>query len=461
MSQVAHNQNIRQFFKPIQQASISTTTPPPSSSSTLSENSQPGDSTPKEQREAESSQGPSSSLSEPPASVPQSSINISNGEVPGSDEEDRDSDSSLEDLDVIFNTKRKAPATQPSLAPAPVTPRASRSRKAAISTLQRSPLTVRTHYEFDLKKLKGVAAADEALEAKHRMLEELYGEDTEMGDDEPKVFSNDVHGNILRQLHEEEEGGGGKNVQKVMNAVNRTEAMNVGSRWYFFETGEIPTIKRQPFPKALLPDNWKNDLAEPQIRYQTFVSGFAENMISYRKSLPDEIIQWVLDEFCMEEQTDLRNAYSSILRVSRKQVHRLVTPEVIRKMFKSLGATPSAVTLTDDIKPRQEISNAYSHHPWSKVRALIDLLGLTAKYLQEETRLEVICILLRLGIDPVLMERVDLFSSFQITLQNLCLYIEPDAWESTVSPLSTTPTTAHTNLPSPVPENLRHPLPHH
>ncbi|KAA8569084.1 hypothetical protein EYC84_000754 [Monilinia fructicola] len=370
MSQAKRNGNVRQFFKPLQQASVSKTTPPP--------------------------------------------VKQSDSVVPGSDdEEDDDSDSSLEDLDVIFNTNRTAPAGIPSV-PAPGTPRASRSRKPPTSTLQRSPLTVRTHYKFDLKYLKAIAADDEALEAKERRLKKITQEDTEMGDDEPIAFSNDIHGNILRGLHEEKEEGGGKDVQKVLNAVKRTEALNMGSRWYFFETEEIPT----------------NDLAEPQIRHQTFVSGFAENMVAYGNTLPDEIIEWILDDFCMEEQTDLRNAYSSVLRVSRKQVYRLVTPEVIRRMFKSLGATSSAITLTDKINPRREISDAYAHHPWSKVRALIDLINLVAKHLQVETRLEVICILLRLGIDPVLMERVDLFSLVQTTLHSLCLYIDPEIWES-------------------------------
>lgn len=441
MSQAKRNGNVRQFFKPLQQASVSKTTPPPvkqsdsqtSSRSTLLTNHQPETLNSDDPLESTSSQQSCSSLSEPPMSLPQSSSNISKGVVPGSDdEEDDDSDSSLEDLDVIFNTNRTAPAGIPSV-PAPGTPRASRSRKPPTSTLQRSPLTVRTHYKFDLKYLKAIAADDEALEAKERRLKKITQEDTEMGDDEPIAFSNDIHGNILRGLHEEKEEGGGKDVQKVLNAVKRTEALNMGSRWYFFETEEIPTVKRQPFPKASVLKNWKNDLAEPQIRHQTFVSGFAENMVAYGNTLPDEIIEWILDDFCMEEQTDLRNAYSSVLRVSRKQVYRLVTPEVIRRMFKSLGATSSAITLTDKINPRREISDAYAHHPWSKVRALIDLINLVAKHLQVETRLEVICILLRLGIDPVLMERVDLFSQVQTTLHSLCLYIDPEIWESSVS----------------------------
>ncbi|ESZ91481.1 hypothetical protein SBOR_8142 [Sclerotinia borealis F-4128] len=439
MSPVKINENIRQFFKTILPISTSASTPlseshsnsRTSSGCSLSTNLQPANPMTDDSMEATSSQQSSSSLSKPPTNFPQSSSNISNGVVPGSDEEDDSafSDSSLEDLNVIFKTNRRAPATTSSSTPAPVTSRASMSRKLPVTTNKLSPSAVRTQHKFDMKYLMGTAAADEALEAKERRLEELAQEDTEMGDDDPGAFSDGVHGNILRELNEEKEEGDGKDVQKVMNAIERTEAMNVGSRWYFFETDRIPTVKRQPFPKALLPINWKNDLAEPQNRHQTFVSGFAENMVAYGKILPDEIIQWILDDICMEDQADLRNSYSSIMRVSGEQVHRLVTPEIIRNMFKSIGATSSAITLTDKINPRPEISDAYSHHPWSKVRALIDLINLIAKYLQQETRLEIICILLRLGIDPILLERVDLFSSVQSTLHNLCLFIDPDSWE--------------------------------
>ncbi|EMR90831.1 hypothetical protein BcDW1_535 [Botrytis cinerea BcDW1] len=444
------NGNIRQFFKPTQQASTSSSTPLSTTSrnndqiisgSSLSTTPRPtglvSSAAMESMSSPQSSSSPSSpqstsSLSTPPITIPQSSSNISNGVVPCSDDEG-DSDSSLEDLDVIFKTNRTAPiATSSALAP--VSPRASRFRNGPISSAKRSPMALKTtQYKFDLKHLMGTAVADRALEEKEKRLEEIAQEDTEMGDDEPTAFNDDIHGGILRKLNEEKEDGGGKDIQKVLKAVRRTEAGNVGSRWYFFETGETPTIKRRPFPTSSLPKSWKNDLAEPQIRHQTFVSGFAENMIAYRKKLPDEIIQWILDDFCWEEQTDLRNAYSTVLAISRKQVHRLVTPVIIRKMFKSVGATNTAVTLSEKVKPRLDISDAYSDHPWSKVRALIGLLNLIAKYLQQETRLEVICILLRLGIDPVLLERVDLLSQVQTTLHNLCLWIDPDVWEESVS----------------------------
>ncbi|KAF7852743.1 uncharacterized protein EAF02_012142 [Botrytis sinoallii] len=440
------NGNIRQFFKPTQQAATSASTPLSTTSrnndqitsgSSLSTNPQPtglvSSATMEPMSSPQSSSSPSSpqstsSLSTPPVNIPQSSSNISNGVVPCSDDEG-DSDSSLEDLNVIFKTNRTAPiATSSTLAP--VSPRASRFRNDPFSSAKRSPLALRTTpYKFDLKHLMGTAVADRALEEKERRLKEIAQEDTEMGDDEPTAFNDDIHGGILRKLNEEKEDGGGKDIQKVLKAVKRTEAGNVGSRWYFFEMGETPPIKRKPFPTSSLPKNWKNDLAEPQIRHQTFVSGFAENMIAYRKKLPDEIIQWILDDFCLEEQNDLRNAYSSVLAISRKQVHRLVTPVVIRKMFKSIGATNTAIALSEKVVPRLEISDAYSNHPWSKVRALIGLLNLTAKYLQQETRLEVICILLRLGIDRALLERVDLLSQVQTTLHNLCLWIDPDVWE--------------------------------
>ncbi|CAD6445596.1 011a36a3-7401-4e4e-b207-c1d164605912 [Sclerotinia trifoliorum] len=447
MSSSKRNGNIRQFF---QQASPLTSAPPtkaPRNTSQIAFES-PLSTSPQSSgldlntaTEPMSSQKSSPSLSEPPTSIPQSSSNISNGVVPGSDDEDEDgfSDSSLEDLDVIFKTNRTASVTTSSCAPAPATPRASRSRKPPVSTAKLSPLTLRTpHYKFDLKHLMGSAAADAALEAKERRLEEMVQEDTEMGEDEPTSFKDDVHGNILRELNEEKEDGGGKEVQKVLDAVKRTEEMNVGNRWYFFETKESPMLKRQPFPTPSLPENWKNDLFEPQTRHQTFVSGFAENMVTYGKKLPDEIIQWILNDFCMEEQNDLQNSYLFLLRISGRQVHGLVTPEVIRKMFRSIGATTTAITVSEKIKPRPEIADAYSHQPWPKVRALISLINLIAKPLQEASRLEVICILLRLCIDPILLERVDLLSLVQKALHNLCLYMDPDSWEQSYQTICAT-----------------------
>jgi hypothetical protein len=258
-------------------------------------------------------------------------------------------------------------------------------------------------------------------------------EDTEMTE-AGGVGLSEAHGEILQNIKiDKDEGAGQRDAQKVLKAVQRTEATNTVQRWYFFETEPTsPLRKRQPFPKQSLSREWKDDLAEPQFRHQTFVSGFAENMITYGKQLPDEILLWILDEICVEELGELRNAYRGILKASPEQVHSLVTPELARKMFVNLGATATATTLSDKIRPHPEVSNAYSHHRWSRLRSLFGVISAIAKPLLQETRLQILVLLLRMSADHLLLERADLLSAMQTALYNVCRYIEPNQWESCV-----------------------------
>lgn len=87
----------------------------------------------------------------------------------------------------------------------------------------------------------------------------------------------------------------------MQGAIDRVEVTLPEYRWYFFETQPTSVdVKRQPFPDIFLSEDWRHDLANPRQRYQTFVSGFAEDMVCVGKTLPDEIITWMLDEICLD-----------------------------------------------------------------------------------------------------------------------------------------------------------------
>jgi hypothetical protein len=441
MPEPKKNGNIRGFFKPVPPSSKpSTSQAPGTRSKSRQVVSSTSTSTADAQTRASSSSPPVSLSSNLVVAIPQFSPNISNGVVPGSDDEEDDDSStcSLEDLSTaIWKTESRPPAKPSALSvPPPSTPRASRSRKPPAPAFKLSPLAAKqSNFKFDLESLVSAAADDVALEERTKRVKALMEspEDTEMTGTGGFGLS-EAHGEILQNIKiDRDEGAGQRDAQKVLKAVQRTEATNTVQRWYFFETEpKPPHSKRQPFPKQSLSSEWKDDLAEPQFRHQTFVSGFAENMITYGKQLPDEILLWILDEICVEELGDLRHAYNGILRVSSEQVRRLVTPEIVRKMLLNLGATGTATTLSEKIRPRPELSNPYSHHHWSRLRSLLGLIRAISKPLLQETRLQIIILLLRMSVDHLLLERADLLSTMQTALYNLCRYIEPDQWESSV-----------------------------
>ncbi|PQE05057.1 2-isopropylmalate synthase protein [Rutstroemia sp. NJR-2017a BBW] len=369
MPEPKRNGNIRGFFKPVPPSSKpSASQTPGTRSKSRQVVGSTSTSTADARTRARSSSPPVPSLSSNlVVAVPQFSPNISNGIVPGSDDEDDDDSStcSLEDLSTaIWKTESQPPAKPSTLSvPAPSTPRASRSRKPPAPSFKLSPLAAKqSNFKFDLKSLVSAAADDDALEERTKRVKALMEspEDTEMTDAGGFGLS-EAHGEILRNIKiDKDEGAGQRDAQKVLKAVQRTEATNTVQRWYFFETEPTsPLRKRQPFPKQSLPREWKDDLAEPQFRHQTFVSGFAENMITYGKQLPDEILLWILDEICVEELGELRNAYRGILKACPEQVRRLVTPETAKEMFVNLGATATATTLNERIRPHPEVSHCH------------------------------------------------------------------------------------------------------
>jgi hypothetical protein len=96
-------------------------------------------------------------------------------------------------------------------------------------------------------------------------------------------------------------GDEGGEAQKITRAVGRTEATLPEHRWYFFDTqSKLPKPERAPFPDMFIPDSWRADLEDPQLRYHTFVSGFAEDMVLFENNLPDEIFMWMVDEICLD-----------------------------------------------------------------------------------------------------------------------------------------------------------------
>lgn len=232
---------------------------------------------------------------------------------------------------------------------------------------------------------------------------------------------------LLESVVAEKEGG---EVRKVARALDRTEATLPEFRWYFFKTNEsLSTSERTPFPVDSLSKEWKMDLEDPVMRHQTLVSGFAEDVIDFGKTLPDEILLWMIDELCLEPEEVLRKSYSNILFASRVQVGRLMTDSVFQRVFQHIGATPTAINLTTSIQPVQEIIDPYGRQDWAKLRSVLGLLGQMSKYLLPPLRIQTICTLLRMGVDRVVLYNVDLYVLVQETITQICEHVPDDVWE--------------------------------
>lgn len=292
-------------------------------------------------------------------------------------------------------------------------------------------MTVLTKQKFDLKSLASHAEIDRKTEASSKRVKAM--QDASQKKENVPLREGDAgeklkHSNLLQDVVAGQEGA---DAHKVARAVMRTEAALSEQRWYFFDTQANPAKpQRKPFPTKSIPEDWLSDLKDPHMRNQTFVSGFAEDMISFGKALPDEIFLWMLDEICVESSEPLRASYCNVLKQSSEQVRRLIVPNIIRKVFEGVGATSATSANTDKIRPAQALAEPYAKRDWSKLRTVIKFFGQIARSLQ--ARIYVVTMLLRMCVDRMVMENVDIFDLVQETINRLCRYVPDDSWESCV-----------------------------
>ncbi|KAG0651764.1 hypothetical protein D0Z07_1681 [Hyphodiscus hymeniophilus] len=440
MSQSQKSQaSLTSFFKPAQPASSSSSYVPPSNQQPKAAFKAPTNFPHPAFRSSEenytlSQQSYTSSLSPPPSSpvdhneVPISplkpvvvSSSAAGRVIKSSDDEDEDSDISLEDLATILKTNR---AHHPN-GTSPSTPNASRTKNVAFHI---SPMPILNKKKFDLKSLASYAEMDRKTEASSKRVKAMQEASEKQEFMSPRGDSASEklkHSTILQDVVADQEDA---DISKVARAVMRTEATLSEQRWYFFDTqGSPPKPRGKPFPTRS-PKEWKSDLQDAQMRDQTFVSGFAEDMVSFGKALPDEIFIWILDELCVETSEPLRASYCNVVKQSSEQVRRLLVPNVIRDLFESVGATSANTAITDKVCPVQALSTPYANRDWSRLRSLVVLLGQISKTLQARTY--AVTLLLRMCCDRMVMENVDIFDAVQDTIDRLCRYVPDDSWES-------------------------------
>lgn len=359
--------------------------------------------------------------------------NSSEREIQNSDEED-DSDDSLEDLSTILAARFPNSASRPKTSgdkATPSTPAAPRYNTRT-NNFHVSPLPVLSKTKFDLKSLASHAQDDEAAEITSKrykaMLEEPDIEEDDEHSPDPAKRGKFNHSALLESVV----AGGDGGAHRVARAIQRTEATVTEQRWYFFETGASQSKPEQKkFPVASVPPIWKDVLVDPRMRQQTFVVGFAEDMVTMGQELPDELFLWMLDEVSVEARDPLRTSYLNVMRQSHEQIQRLITIDTIWSMFLRLGASPKA-NLLEVIKPVNKLKDPYPRRDWANLLSIIKFFSQVAKLLDEKSRRFLIFMFLKMSLDKMVSENVDIHDSVQDAIARLCHYIID--WKETVSP---------------------------
>lgn len=342
---------------------------------------------------------------------------VKNGEVMIRNSEDEsDSDSSLEDLNNLLLPEGRVPwgpssYPEPSLSALPLKQNAEDGRRKStrrktkpdqLTAPLRSALVVQPKkYKFDLESL-----------ARHRRQEEASVEDIARANamlgsfKQQKVSASGNAGaastkgpfyarfidTVMKEHGDEDE------ISRLKAAIQRTEALNYGKSWSFFdERAEGPLFEQSDFP-IMEDDRLGRILGKTSSRQQAFLSGYVGELAT-KGNLPEEIMVWIMDAICLESRDDLRYSYTATLTDASKHLASVLSPDRIDILFRKIGATAAALDIEGPVIPHAALSQSIEAVSRPSLSSILDLFQNTASDLGAESRIHLICTLCRLALD--------------------------------------------------------------
>ncbi|KAJ6003236.1 hypothetical protein N7451_005783 [Penicillium sp. IBT 35674x] len=328
--------------------------------------------------------------------------------VISSDGEDSDSDSSIFDPALIFGKADKKPDPPKFLsAPRHITTTPKKYRNNIDSLVHEAVDDDEIEANFAKEK-----AAFDALRNATRRISDLGG-------------NAGLHEDMLTSVLGENEDDDGVGARRLMDAVRRTDALNLDKVWRFLnQTQVVPVVME--FPRNLFtPDSQLAALHEPESRERAFQSGIVEFTASLQR-LPDEFILWLFRSVPLESREELRQAYVRVLtQPDAARIKSIIRPDHINQLFESMGAKPQALSISEPI-----VEDSYDpsyHEPVWKDRcnllSIFHLLRDAAQLFANDTREHAIQVLLRITLDTSLtandMIRSELQSCIGALLQSV------------------------------------------
>lgn len=332
--------------------------------------------------------------------------------VRSSDDEDSDSLCSLDD--ILGWNRRDVPTGSSS--PPDVDeedPEAQRARSLSAFTCGRSNVLVgrdklreltskANAFNFDMSLLVGDHFDDEESEANVTKAKKGY----KASHDQEKLKREGlIDRSVLASLVDEEQGT--DNVQRLYNAVERTDALATEPTWSMFTSrlSFADSLSMLPFPD--LSENsgtWSDCLEDPALRNRAYLSGYvAENAME--GIIRDEIVTWTFNSIVSEPRDDLRNSFVRVVEAARRTwTCTNLTPTLLQQTFCRLGADPIKTKCTGEIRPESAVPSESTTASYSQLISMIEVLSCLAADMTSDALSVFIKLLMRLAIDTTLMK---------------------------------------------------------
>ena len=356
---------------------------------------------------------------------------------------DDESDASLEDIDDLLDNGRPSgrsfSQSNPQL-PSPddemsrklkrTTRGAARAAKSSWPLPSLPSLTPRKH-KFSLEALIKQKKQDEAsgneIARAHSMLQS-YDEYRASADPKKEILETDFIDSILKDHGDEDDIG------RLKSAILRTEAMQHGKSWSFFDDKPMNASSQDSNFSTIQDEQLQKLCGKEVYRQRAFLSGYMGEY-AMKRDLPKDVLFWIMDAVCKEPREDLRYSYSCTMKHAAEQLAPLLTPEYIKTLFEKLGATTTALNLEKPVEPYRTLSRHLKPTVRPGLLSLLAILGTVAEHFVAESRIHLLGMLCRLALDHTLVKSCHAVSVLEEAFENLIETMPEECFEYEVGDL--------------------------
>jgi hypothetical protein len=200
---------------------------------------------------------------------------------------------------------------------------------------------------------------------------------------------------------------GDQGVARLMDAVDRTEALNSEAVFLFFGIEGLNDWQddepfEQPFPNESIPNHlWRE--GDHESRSRAYLSGYMADLATKRE-VPDDILRWTFDSVVLERSDELRQAYLDCLRSATSTWTRTnVTAEGVQSIFMTLGADHNSIRDSEEIKPRHHLLKEPPRRDPKYLLSVLDVFRTICSDMDFLALSKLTSIICRLSMDAVLM----------------------------------------------------------
>ena len=268
-------------------------------------------------------------------------------------------------------------------------------------SLQNSLATLANHQ-------KRISATQERIDEYSKSLAETNSSenDSVSSELEDEINPRERQRDLLSGVVKAEDDNEGDHLDKIVQALDRAEVLRGEIEWHFFDSNYSEGELWTPDLSSSLSSEWTDDWGDPEFRQQAFNSGFAEQRAAL-KNLSETTEDLLWDAAIFEPRGELARAYMSTLTASASAKF-CVRHRQIQKTLERLGAKSDALDSTAKVKPTGKPSASLPHRVARRLIWLVRILGDNASYMDFDSSLYAIQMLLRLSLDNEIAKHMEL-----------------------------------------------------